>query len=674
MQNPGAKDSKTRKRATKEPLKKLSDKKNKSTRTRFKAEPSIISNRKKENIQRANRASAKDKTSEKEYIFEKIMKRRKVDMRLGESQRVTSKVYPPRKEPRRKRKKLWVAKESSNDEEDQKEIGSLSIHQSLSSLTEPSNKNFTRYFLEMVSSVKGDSNHLRTPEAKQLSSSDVLKSSLNQSSKIVFNRELLTAMEDLKNLKIDELETGNKIREQSKEDSDTGAYVTFDSTNQSVSLFSMKSIRKSKMSKENSLRAESILLQNLSTYMEGEDSGLSPLPFSIRNRKRIPSRLRANFYSQIDNRIIEEGSPHQDKETRKKNFRGFKSKVEMTNPLIVPGSLSQIFSQKLEIHPQCNLPNKLSNDKPSGNLFISDSVSDGIEMDILELTERKDCHCTVESSGRKIICMEQSTNEKTLKRSNKFEELLSNMLRNKSSREFGICFQILREFSMNARKALGPHDIDPTNLEDSRTKLMVKNIPNKFTISQLVDLFQEGFANQFDFVYLVVDPKTDCNQGYGFINLLSIPAKYAFFAHFNKSNWPGSKSGKVCEITYAAHQTPERIDQVFVNKYFRESNKYWVPASKILAVFPQYSHPLHQLEQSRRNSLLAPMYKNLGYNNMPQIPAPNNLGFPSYYLGRPFQYEYHPHRMGRFEGGYSGKGGYQTGQRGTDSSGLFHPK
>ena len=103
---------------------------------------------------------------------------------------------------------------------------------------------------------------------------------------------------------------------------------------------------------------------------------------------------------------------------------------------------------------------------------------------------------------------------------------------------------------------------------------MIKNIASKYSIMQFVNLFKKQFNNKFNFVYLVMDSKTDCNQGYGFINMIKGPIKYSFFKKFNNKTWPNSKSGKKCEITYARFQKLEKIDKTFIYKYFREYNKY----------------------------------------------------------------------------------------------------
>jgi hypothetical protein len=54
--------------------------------------------------------------------------------------------------------------------------------------------------------------------------------------------------------------------------------------------------------------------------------------------------------------------------------------------------------------------------------------------------------------------------------------------------------------------------------EDPRTTVMVKNIPNKYTQRNLLDLIDVNYAGTYDFFYLPIDFKNKCNLGYAFIN------------------------------------------------------------------------------------------------------------------------------------------------------------
>ncbi|KAL0311453.1 UNVERIFIED_CONTAM: protein MEI2-like 2, partial [Sesamum angustifolium] len=57
------------------------------------------------------------------------------------------------------------------------------------------------------------------------------------------------------------------------------------------------------------------------------------------------------------------------------------------------------------------------------------------------------------------------------------------------------------------------------NGEDSRTTLMIKNIPNKYTSKMLLAAIDETHKGTYDFLYLPIDFKNKCNVGYAFINM-----------------------------------------------------------------------------------------------------------------------------------------------------------
>ena len=43
-------------------------------------------------------------------------------------------------------------------------------------------------------------------------------------------------------------------------------------------------------------------------------------------------------------------------------------------------------------------------------------------------------------------------------------------------------------------------------MQDGRTTLMVKNIPNKYTREMLIELFDKTEKKKYDFLYLPIDP------------------------------------------------------------------------------------------------------------------------------------------------------------------------
>jgi len=95
--------------------------------------------------------------------------------------------------------------------------------------------------------------------------------------------------------------------------------------------------------------------------------------------------------------------------------------------------------------------------------------------------------------------------------------------------------------------------------EDSRTTVMVKNIPNKYTQRNLLDLIDASYAGAYDFFYLPIDFKNKCNLGYAFINFRQSSSIGPFFREFDQNRWERFNSDKICVVTYARIQGKQAL-------------------------------------------------------------------------------------------------------------------
>jgi len=97
-------------------------------------------------------------------------------------------------------------------------------------------------------------------------------------------------------------------------------------------------------------------------------------------------------------------------------------------------------------------------------------------------------------------------------------------------------------------------------LPEGCTTLMLRNIPNKYTMDLLVEQLHKGngYKGELDFLYLPIDFKNKCNVGYAFLNFRSESASSRFAEEYHLANsWeklPGFQSKKVCEVSAARFQ------------------------------------------------------------------------------------------------------------------------
>jgi hypothetical protein len=114
---------------------------------------------------------------------------------------------------------------------------------------------------------------------------------------------------------------------------------------------------------------------------------------------------------------------------------------------------------------------------------------------------------------------------------------------------------------------------------DTRTSLMVRNIPNKYTQSMLVSEFQDSGhgPGKIDFFYLPIDFRNKCNRGYAFINFVDYADILSFYDTYNGKQWKVFKSEKICRITYARIQGQESMMKRFQNSALMEKDQEYRP-------------------------------------------------------------------------------------------------
>lgn len=113
--------------------------------------------------------------------------------------------------------------------------------------------------------------------------------------------------------------------------------------------------------------------------------------------------------------------------------------------------------------------------------------------------------------------------------------------------------------------------------EDTRTTLMIRNIPNKYTQQMLLTEINQHHRGQYDFFYLPIDFKNKCNMGYAFINFIEARSIVSFYREFDGQKWTNFNSEKVCAISYARLQGKQAMIARFQNSSLLEKHESYRP-------------------------------------------------------------------------------------------------
>jgi len=113
-----------------------------------------------------------------------------------------------------------------------------------------------------------------------------------------------------------------------------------------------------------------------------------------------------------------------------------------------------------------------------------------------------------------------------------------------------------------------PKPVDPRmqpRSDENLTSVMLRNLPNNYTRSMLMDLFNNhGFSGEYDFLYLPMDFSQRACLGYAFVNLVSAAAARHFGEVFDGySNW-AIPSRKVSGVSWSH---PHQGLKAYIERY-----------------------------------------------------------------------------------------------------------
>ena len=108
---------------------------------------------------------------------------------------------------------------------------------------------------------------------------------------------------------------------------------------------------------------------------------------------------------------------------------------------------------------------------------------------------------------------------------------------------------------------------------DTRTTVMIRHIPNKYSYQNILDEINVFCKDKYDFLYLPLDLENNCNLGYCFINFIHPLHIIYFYNIFKSRKWLFYKSYKECDLTYAKYQGKYELTNNIEKNLGKEEDK-----------------------------------------------------------------------------------------------------
>lgn len=109
--------------------------------------------------------------------------------------------------------------------------------------------------------------------------------------------------------------------------------------------------------------------------------------------------------------------------------------------------------------------------------------------------------------------------------------------------------------------------------KDKRTTVMMRNIPNKYSLQNLVDEISLTFVGKYDYINLPIDYERKLNLGYAFINFVDPLHVVLFYETYYNKKWSKYRSDKKIDINWAEKQGKKDITCKDENTYFACDDK-----------------------------------------------------------------------------------------------------
>ena len=130
--------------------------------------------------------------------------------------------------------------------------------------------------------------------------------------------------------------------------------------------------------------------------------------------------------------------------------------------------------------------------------------------------------------------------------------------------------------------------------KDTRTTVMIRNIPIKYTDQILTNALNE-FNGKYDCLYMPYDYEKNGNKGYAFINFVNPLHILYFYEKFNGKKWVHFESSKICELNMAHFQGINEIQKHAKNyKGQKKPNYYSINENENMIIPLKYLQKLQK--------------------------------------------------------------------------------
>ena len=109
--------------------------------------------------------------------------------------------------------------------------------------------------------------------------------------------------------------------------------------------------------------------------------------------------------------------------------------------------------------------------------------------------------------------------------------------------------------------------------KEKRTTLMLRNIPNKYSLINVVEEINSSFWGKYDYINLPIDYERKLNLGYAFINFVDPMHIIMFYETYHNKKWSKYRSDKKMDMTYADKQGKKDMNCRDEQTYFAVEDK-----------------------------------------------------------------------------------------------------